>query len=278
VRRSPTAFLLALAVVSSCGGPPARVGSAPSHGSGSGAESPRAVQAPPPPRDDGRLPPTARPLRYALSLRIDPKQARFSGATSIQVDVPEPTMFVVLHARDMNVSRALARVGGSEVKATATTRIAHGGVVPEELVLAFARPLPAGAADVEIDYDAPFAPDLAGLYRVEEAGRMYAYTQFEVADARRAFPCFDEPGFKTPYDVTIIAPAEALALANSPETSHEAAADGTVVHHFSTSHPLPSYLVAFAVGDFDVVEWRKDPFPIRAVTTKGRANLAGLAL
>jgi alanyl aminopeptidase len=278
VTRSPSAFLLALVVASSCGGTPARVGGAPPPGASAGTGTPVGVRTPPPPRDDGRLPPTATPLRYALSLRIDPKQARFSGATTIQVDVPEPTLYVVLHARDMNVSRALARVGGAEIMATPTMRLARGGVVPEELVLAFAHPLPAAPAEIEIHYDAPFAPDLAGLYRVEEAGRMYAYTQFEVADARRAFPCFDEPGFKTPYDVTIAAPAETIALANSPEISREDATDGSVVHRFATSRPLASYLVAFAVGDFDVVEWKKDPFPIRAVTTKGRANLVGLAL
>ena len=109
-------------------------------------------------------------------------------------------------------------------------------------------------------------------------GAWYAYTQFEATDARRAFPCFDEPGFKTPYDVTITAPRGTLALANSPETGQENAADGLVVHHFETSRPLPSYLVAFAVGDFDVVQGQSSPFPIRAVTTKGHGGLTALAL
>jgi alanyl aminopeptidase len=218
------------------------------------------------------------PQRYTLSLRIDPRQPRFSGTTTIQVEIREPTAHIVLHARDMNVSRVLARVGSREVAATPTLRIAHAGVVPEELVLSFARVLPEGAAEIEIAYDAPFAAELAGLYRVEEGGRMYAYTQFEVADARRAFPCFDEPGFKTPFDLTIVTPREIMALANSPEASQVAASDGMVVHTFATSLPLPSYLVAFAVGDFDLVEWQKEPIPLRAVTTKGRASLTGLAL
>ena len=74
-------------------------------------------------------------------------------------------------------------------------------------MLSFAQPLP-WPAPLVIAYDAPFASDLAGLYRVEEDGAWYAYTQFENTDARRAFPCFDEPGFKTPYDVTIAAPAD----------------------------------------------------------------------
>jgi alanyl aminopeptidase len=234
--------------------------------------------APPPPREDGRLPATATPQRYSLQLRIDPSLPRFSGVTTIQVVVPQPTSYVVLHGRDLDVTRAVAREGSLEIAATATERVGSGGVVPEELVLTLSQPLPAGTAVIEITYDGPFAADLAGLYRVEEGGAWYAYTQFEATDARRAFPCFDEPGFKTPYDVTITAPRGTLALANSPETGQENAADGLVVHHFETSRPLPSYLVAFAVGDFDVVQGQSSPFPIRAVTTKGHGGLTALAL
>jgi alanyl aminopeptidase len=233
---------------------------------------------PPPPRDDGRLPATVAPQRYSLELRVDPSQPRFSGVTVVQVVVPQATSYVVMHGRDLHITRALARVGGAEIAATATARIGHGGVVPEELVLTFAQPLPAGSAVLELAYDAPFAADLAGLYRVQEGGAWYAYTQFEATDARRAFPCFDEPGFKTAYDVTIAAPRGTVALTNSPETAHEDTADGLVVHHFETSRPLPSYLVAFAVGDFDVVQGQTSPFPIRAITTKGKGGLTALAL
>src|SRR5580704_1896585 len=236
---------------------------------------------PPPPRDDGRLPATAVPQGYRVALTIDPTQPRFSGVTTIKVDVTEPTYSIVLNARDMTVSRAVATSGGVQTEASATPRLASGSVAAEELVLTFARPLPAGPAVVEITYDAPFATDLAGLYRVEEQGRWYAYTQFESTDARRAFPCFDEPGFKTPFDVTITAPSGMIALANSPEQPSAGGpdpGDGTRTHTFATSPPLPSYLVAFAVGDFDVAEGRKEPFPIRVITTKGRAPLAGLAL
>jgi aminopeptidase N len=275
VKRSSTILLFAVAVIAACGARSAKVARSPLNARSSETA---ASGGPAPPRDDGRLPQTATPRRYALSFTIDPKQPRFSGVTTIQVDVPEPISHVVLHARDIKVTRATARAGGSEVAATAKGRVARGGIAPEELVLAFSQALPAGQAEIEIAYDAPFAADLAGLYRVEEAGRMYAYTQFEVADARRAFPCFDEPGFKTPYDVTVAAPSDDLVVANAPEVSREPAPAGMVSHRFATTRPLPSYLVALAVGDFDIVDWRKEPFPIRAVTTKGRGHLTGLAL
>ncbi len=232
----------------------------------------------PPPREDGRLPATVIPQRYALSLRIDPSGERFSGIATIQVDVPAPTWHVVLNARDLRVARALARSGGGELAATTTARPSHGGTAPEELVLTFSRPLPAGPAQLEITYDAPFADDLAGLYRVREGGAYYAYSQFEATDARRAFPCFDEPDHKTPYDVSVAAPRGLIALTNAPEVSHEDTADGLVLHRFQTSRPLPSYLVAFAVGDFDVVQGQASPFPIRAVTTRGHGALTARAL
>jgi alanyl aminopeptidase len=278
-----------LALLGACGGEGANgPAMAPHTGASVANVEPPArgsAPAPPPPRDDGRLPPTATPQRYSISLRIDPDQPRFSGVASIQVTVPETTWHVVLDARDIDVTRAVARfaatAGGApteEIAATASPRLAHGGVVPEEVVLTFARPLPAGDAVIEIDYDAPFATDLAGLYRVEENGRFYAYTQFEATDARRAFPCFDEPSFKTVYDLTIASPRGKMVVANSPEVSHEDAPDGSVVHRFETTRPLPSYLVAFAVGDFDVAQGQTEPFPIRVVTTKGRAGLSQLAL
>ena len=232
----------------------------------------------PPPRDDGRLPSTVSPLRYALSLKIDPAQPRFSGTVKILVTVPAQTPYVVLHARAMNVASVVARADKGPSTATTKVRLARGRVVPDELVLTFAPPLEPGTAEIEIAYDAPFATDLTGLYRVEEGGRMYAFTQFQVADARRAFPCFDEPAFKTPFDVKITTPQALRALSNAPESFRDQTSDGLMVHQFATSRPMPTYLVAFAVGDFDVVEWQKDPFPLRAVTTKGRSNLAGIGL
>jgi aminopeptidase N len=268
-------FVLAAVVVASCGG-----ASSPEPGIASSPPLPPSALAPtpPPPRDDGRLPLTVTPQRYALDLRVDPTRPRFEGVTAIQVEVPQPAWHVVLHARDMRVYSASAHAAGGTIPATATMRVAHGGVVPEELVLTFARPLPPGIAQIDIAYDAPFADDLAGLYRVQEGGAWYAYTQFEATDARRAFPCFDEPSFKTAYDVTIASPPGTIALSNAPEVRGDPQPDGMVAHHFETTRPLPSYLVAFAVGDFDVVQGQTSPFSIRAVTTKGRGGLTAQAL
>jgi alanyl aminopeptidase len=276
-RASSVLVLAALAALAACGEP---VGIAPALPGAQPGASPSSapMPPPPPPGDDGRLPVTVTPQRYAVELHVDPARPRFEGSVTIQVDVPQPTRNVVLNARDMRIASAVARAGGATIPATATMRLAHGSVTPDELVLTFAQPLPVGTAQIDVAYDAPFAADLAGLYRVEEAGAWYAYTQFESTDARRAFPCFDEPSFKTAYDVTVTTPTGLTALSNAPEERQEPRPDGTVAHRFATTRPLPSYLVAVAVGPFDIVEGQTSPFPIRVVTTKGRGALTGLAL
>jgi cytosol alanyl aminopeptidase len=139
MRRSIALPLVTLLALAACGAETGSGPAAPVPGASGMAGGPAGPPAPAP-RDDGRLPATVTPQRYALTLRIDPSQPRFSGTTSIQVAVPEPTWNVVMHARDMSVSRAIAHVAGAaDIPATATTRMANGGVVQEELVLAFAR-------------------------------------------------------------------------------------------------------------------------------------------
>ncbi|HMJ56524.1 MAG TPA: M1 family aminopeptidase [Polyangiaceae bacterium] len=236
-----------------------------------------AADAVPPPQKDGRLPPFASPVRYAVSLNVDPNQPRFSGTAQILVDVPAPTSFVVLHARDMTVTRAAALIAGGAIAASATSRLAEGAKDPTELVLRFERPIPKGQATLEIVYDAPFSKDLNGIYRVKEGERSYAFTQFEATDARRAFPCFDEPSFKVPWEMKITVPKGMLAVANMPEVRHAEAGTSTVFE-FAPTPPVPSYLLALAVGDLDVRAGATSPVPIRLITVKGKSNLGTMAL
>ncbi len=202
---------------------------------------------------------------------------RFSGRVKILLELGAPTPYVVLHSRDARVHSAVAHAPGTELTATPTSRPGHGALAPDELVLAFPRPLPAGRVTLDILYDAPFTDGLAGLYRVSDGQRSYAFTQFEPSDARRAFPCFDEPGYKVPFDVTLRVPKGMLAVSNAPETSRTD--DGArTVFRFATTRPLPSYLVAFAIGDFDVREGPASPVPIRLIAAKGRAGLGETAI
>jgi alanyl aminopeptidase len=280
----PCLLLPATAPLAGCGGEaqiaskggPATTPTAP--GSTAATTAP-ATAAPPPPREDGRLPALAAPARYAVSLTVDPTQPRFQGTATILVDVLQPTATLVLHGRDLHVASVTlqAGTGGAPLTGASSVRMAHGGLHADELVLTFPSVVPAGRATLTVAYDAPFGTELSGLYRVKEGDRWYAFTQFEATDARRAFPCFDEPSFKVPFDLSIETPKGMIAVTNAPEKAHADTPAGTRFD-FVTTPPLPSYLVAFAVGDFDVRVGGTSPIPMRLISAKGKGALGGTAL
>ncbi len=229
----------------------------------------------PPPRDDGRLPTLARPSRYDLDLTVDPSLPTFEGTASFELAIPEPTAHVVLHARDLTVVEATLTQNGETFPATTAVRRAHGArEASEELVVSLPDSLAAGTARLVIRYRGEFSTELSGLYRVQVDGRWYAFSDFEPADARRAFPCFDEPSVKVPVRVRLTVPQDVGAFANMPETSREDVANTSRrVVTFAETPPLPSYLVAFTVGPFDVLEGPTSPVPIRVLAPRGRSAL-----
>jgi cytosol alanyl aminopeptidase len=264
---------LVLPLLGACGAEPA-VGPTTPPTPAAAVETP---DAPPPPREDGRLPTAVRPVRYDLELDVDPRKERFHGVVTIGLEVQERTFHVVLHGKDLAIARATATAAGATLTATPTARPASGGVAPEEIELSFARSLPPGAATLTIEYDAPFGSDLTGLYRVKSEGAWYAYTDFEPTDARKMLPCFDEPAYKAPFDVKVAVPKGMIAVANAKEASR-APTDGGALFRFETTRPLPTYLLALAVGDFDVREGATSPVPIRVIAPKGKGDQAQLAL
>lgn len=254
--------------------------SAPGRASSPARAEPSARPDPsPPPRADGRLPPGVRPLGYRLELTVDPREKSFFGRSVVRIEVEQPGFAIVLHGRDIRVLTAAVSSRAGKQWATAKPRLAAGSRgEPEELVLIVERELPKGPAELDIQYEAPFADGLAGLYRVDVDGRKYAYTQFEPMDARRAFPCFDEPSFKVPFELAVTTPDDLTAVANTPlrerKLHHQS---GLATHLFEPSPPLPTYLVALAVGQLDVAPGPESPVPIRAVTAQGRSALTTLA-
>jgi alanyl aminopeptidase len=245
----------------------------------SAAPRPAAAQAPlvvP----TGQLPREVRPLGYSLELEIVPTRERFAGRAQIAVQIDRPTSIVWLHGKGFHVTLAQATTGGRTVPAS-WTQMTEDGIA----VLNFGQTLPAGPALIEIRYDAAFERDLEGLYRVDEAGASYAFTQFEPISARLAFPCFDEPVFKAPFEVWLTVPKDDAVIANGHEVSVEPLGDLKRVR-FAKTPPLPSYLVAFAVGPLDVVagapipanEVRQAPVPLRGVAARGQGSRLAYAL
>lgn len=229
----------------------------------------------------GELPDTARPLAYRIALRIDPAAARFSGETVIDVALEAPAETLFLHGRGLAITRAEAMTAAGRRIPTTTRQVHDTGV----LELRFARALPPGQHQLRFVHEAPFMTAAEGLYRVQVGERWYAWTQFQAIDARRVFPGFDEPRHKTPFTLSLTVPEGVKAFANTPEVAARPVGRGWTRHDFAPSEPLPTYLVALAVGDFDVVEStippnavRARPLPFRAIATKGQAPQLAFAV
>jgi cytosol alanyl aminopeptidase len=239
-----------------------------------------AADAQTPPR--GVLPDTARPLHYRLDLIIEPERERYSGNAQIAFELIRPARIVWLHGQELDVSRvtvvdAAGRVTPAKYEQRTSEGVAAVSVEEE---------LPRGLYTLDVAYSAAFNHDIGGLFKVTEAGRHYAFTQLEPTDARRVFPGFDEPRFKTPFDVNVTARRGHRVITATPEIKQVEAGDGLVRTTFATSRPLPTYLVSFAVGDFDVVNWepipstplRDRPLPLRGIAAKGKGEKLRYAL
>jgi alanyl aminopeptidase len=250
---------------------------------GAGCGAPPVVQSTetqvaPPPAADGhqRLDRSVLPTAYALDLTINPTAGTLSGTAEIKITLSEPRRDIVLHGQDLTFEAPQVRSAGETQTGTAHPG-KNGG-----LTLRFPKPVRAGTATLLLKWTGGITEVPRGLYRVKDGERWYGFTQFQPLDARRVFPCFDQPEFKTPYRTTLRVPPDTLALSNSKETGRTEGSEHTVFT-FAETQPLPTYLVAMAVGPFDVVTAPADALggpdapPLRVITTQGKGALAEYA-
>lgn len=227
------------------------------------------------PVPNGRLPTWAVPERYSLALKIDPEQTQFSGRTTIRVQLKQASDHLWLHGKELQVSKVTVKPGkGKALTAGYVEADAQTGVAR----LDFGRTLKPQTLTVEIAYSAPLNQQLQGLYQVKYQGKAYAMTQMEPISARYAFPGFDEPAFKTPFNLSLTVPSHDQALANTIAISTKPAGKGWKTVTFAPTVPLPTYLVAYAAGPWDVVDvapmpatpQRPNATPLRGIAAKGQ--------
>ncbi len=265
-------WLLAVAAAISCGPPP-----------------PSAVPPPVPktdpvvtPTSDAlapakptlRLPTNFVPASYAAKLTIDPSKPTFAGSIAIAGSVSEKSSLFWLHGTRLTVSRAIARKAGVEVQMAVT---AHA---KEELLeVRPEQPLDAGEWTFAFDYSGSFdTNNTAGAFKQTVAGKPYVYTQLEATYARRVFPCVDEPDNKVPWRLTLDVPASLVAVGNTPAT--ETPIEGGMKRvEFAQTKPLPTYLIAFGVGPFEIVDAGKtrNGTPVRIIALANRGPDAAWA-
>jgi aminopeptidase N len=230
----------------------------------------------------GRLDGSVAPSRYSIELRIDPSQERFSGSVSIDVTIKKPTDAIWLHGKNLLVSEVYLSYGdASRVEASYEERLESGVAL-----LTLQRTVTAGPATLHFTYSAPFNTAMNALFKVVRGNDSYVASQLESTGARQIFPGFDEPAFKVPFSVTVVARDGDVVVTNTPQASSETLADGFVRHVFETTRPLPTYLLAFAVGPYDVVDYGMIPansirgraVPLRGIVARGLGNRMQYAL
>jgi puromycin-sensitive aminopeptidase len=218
---------------------------------------------------DFRLSKTVRPLRYDLRIDVDLDAWQFHGSEEIELTVQEPTASVTLHAAELEISAARAVLSdGTQLSGSVALN-----PIAETATLRFPRPLPAGTARLALDFSGAILARLRGFYRSQKDGARYAATQFEAADARRAFPCFDEPEFKARFALTLTVPAHLTAIANGAVERETELGAGRKQVQFAETPPISSYLVAYTVGPYEAtpVAQTRGGAPVRVFLPRGMA-------
>jgi aminopeptidase N/puromycin-sensitive aminopeptidase len=216
-----------------------------------------------------RLPDTVRPEHYTIALEPDLKSATYTGKESIDVLLKQPSATITLNAIEITFKTVKVTSGGKEQ--TATVALDND---KQQATLTVPEKLPAGKATIAIEFTGMLNNELRGFYLSKTARRNYAVTQFEALDARRAFPCFDEPALKATFDVTLVVDSGDTAISNSPIRSDTPGpGEGKHTLTFDTTPKMSTYLVAFLVGDFQCSAGDQDGVAIRVCSTPDKVAL-----
>ncbi len=227
-----------------------------------------------------RLPTTVAPVSYDLELTPNIDAATFAGEVLVTLAVTEPVTEIQFNAVDLTID---------EVRVTDANGLVHVGTATfdetyERATVSLPGELPVGAATMHVRFQGELNDKLVGFYKstyVDDAGvtQSIATSQLEATDARRAFPCWDEPTFKATFSITLNVPAHLAAYSNSPVVAETTNPDGTRKVQFAPTMKMSTYLVAFVVGPFE----ETSPLdvlgtPLRVVSPIGKVHLGEFAL
>jgi puromycin-sensitive aminopeptidase len=226
-----------------------------------------------------RLVSTVLPIHYAITLKPDLESHTFSGHETVSVSVLKPTKKIVLHSKELSIKSVHIIFGKNNFEAT---KISYD-LDLEIAVIEFPTLLKKGKYNLSITFEGILADNMRGFYKsryvIDGKEHFMATTQFEATDARRAFPCFDEPTHKAVFDVNLVVPNDKMAISNTLPTAiipHEA---GYKIVSFASTPKMSTYLLAFIVGDFEWVEAKtKNNVLVRVLTVPGKSHQAKFAL
>jgi puromycin-sensitive aminopeptidase len=230
--------------------------------------------------DPYRLPQSVIPERYDLELAPELSTGTFRGREAVRLTVRETVCEIVLNAAELNF-QSVSIHDDSGRRLTGSVRLDEP---TERAHLAFSAPLAPGVWTLDITFTGILNDALRGFYRsvVRTEGGVattLAVTQFEATDARRAFPCWDEPAYKAIFQVTLIVDEGLTALSNSAVAETRPAGAGRCAVVFAPTIPMSTYLVAFVVGRLEATApVLADGVPIRVWAVPGKGHLGAFAL
>jgi tricorn protease interacting factor F2/3 len=216
------------------------------------------------------------PLHYDLSFEPNFSNFTFVGKETLDVKIRKPTTRIQLDAAELKIKSCFVLHKGQKVKAT--TKLDE----KKELLTILVPKKISGHAQLLFDFVGTLNDRLVGFYRSQYkdktgATRYFATTQFEAADARRAFPCVDEPAAKATFDITLVTQKGHTAISNMNLISKKSAGTKTV-HKFARTPVMSTYLLYLGVGDLEFLSGRSGKTLIRVVTTKGNKSKGKFSL
>ena len=223
----------------------------------------------------GKLPKTVIPVHYAIELTPDLKSLGIAGVEVVDIEVREPTARLVLNA--INTTFGAATIDDDAQRADVALDAAA-----ETATLTFAHALTAGAHRLRIGFTARINTFGRGLffvdYPTDNGMKRMLSSQLEPADARRIFPCWDEPAFKATFALTVTVPRTFLAVGNMPVAREEPVAPDLKQVAFAPTPKMSSYLFVLAAGELERLTAEADGVTVGVVTTAGKREQGRFAL
>ena len=211
----------------------------------------------------------ATPINYQLTFEPDLKKFTFFGTETITVSYKKPTNKITMHCAELKIKSCIVKSEDDIISSTPKTNEEK-----EELSIKLSKKIK-GTVTISLEFQGILNDRLLGFYRSQykQNGKTkyLATTQFEAADARRAFPCWDEPEAKATFEISIIADNKFTAISNMPIKSKKKIKNKTL-YKFEKTPVVSTYLIYLGVGEFEYLTGKTGKVQIRVITTKGNKS------